>query len=182
MSFQGPINTFTTKNQKNAVYVPSDSSGLDKVNSSLSTNSSKYSTSQDDRMDSNYLKSVKPGSNIAIMTMLTNLSDEVAFLKDCYKEQKEINKSLHKKFFVQKEFNERVDKIVNRLESDRTSNALANQKGHVITNSVSKQEVDHYFRITFKKDFNSALKVSKFFTTVMYFNFQLLLSHFILSL
>jgi hypothetical protein len=36
---------------------------------------------------------------------------------------------------------------------------------------VSKKEVDHYFRITFKKDFNSALKVSTFFSTVMYFNY-----------
>jgi hypothetical protein len=103
--------------------------------------------------------------------MLTNLSDELAFVKDCYKEQKEINKSLHKKFLVQKEFNERIDKIVNRLESDRTSNALANQKGHVITNSVSKKEVDNYFRITFSKDFERALKDSKIFTTAMYFNY-----------
>jgi hypothetical protein len=170
MSFQGPVNTFTTKNQKNAVHVPSDSNGLDKVNSSLS-NSSRYSTSQDDRMDSHHLKSVNPGSNIAIMTMLTSLSDEIAFLKECNAGQKLINKNLNYKFQVQKEHNERVDKIVNRLESDRTSNALANQKGHVITNSVSKQEVDHYFRITFKKDFKNALNVSKEFSTVMYFNY-----------
>jgi hypothetical protein len=105
------------------------------------------------------------------MTMLTSLSDEIAFLKECNAGQKLINKDLNYKFQVQKEHNERVDKIVNRLESDRTSNALANQKGHVITNSVSKKEVDHYFRITFKKDFNSALKVSTFFSTVMYFNY-----------
>jgi hypothetical protein len=106
MSFQGPVNTFTTKNQKHAVNVPSDSNGFDKINSSLST-SSKYSTPQDDRMDSNYLKSVKPGSNIAIMTMLSNLTDELAFVKECYEELKEIHKSLHKKFLVQREVNER---------------------------------------------------------------------------
>jgi hypothetical protein len=103
--------------------------------------------------------------------MLTSLSDELAFVKECYEEQKLINNSLHKKFLVQKEVNERIDKIVNRLESDRTSNALAHQKGHTITNSVSKKEVDHYFRITFSKDFERALKDSQIFTTAMYFNY-----------
>jgi hypothetical protein len=184
MSFQGPVNTFTSsKKQKHDVHGSSDSinsiSKSDKLNSSLS--SSKYSTSQDERMDSKVgikkhnfedgMMAVKPSNNIALMTVCSNLSDELDCVKACLQEQETVIRSLQSKFLVQREFNERINSIVNRLESDRTNNALAHQIGYKNKNSISEKEVDHYFRITFHQDFQLAIKDSKAFTSVMYFNY-----------
>jgi exosome complex RNA-binding protein Csl4 len=100
------------------------------------------------------------GSDMVMLTMCHKLSKELTKVNKILAIQERTNADFKEKFKILNEVNQSNQKIINRLESERISNALDGDQQHQGNKTVKKRkyltlnEVDDYFRLTFNEEFD----------------------------
>jgi hypothetical protein len=103
-------------------------------------------------------------NDLVLLTMCHKLAKDVSMFKKMFANQQKTNADNLEKFKILNEVNQRNQEIINRLESERISNALDGDQQHQGKQKKQKylslKDVDDYFRLKFLKEFD--LEIGKY--------------------
>jgi hypothetical protein len=104
-------------------------------------------------------------NDLVLLTMCHKLAKDVNMFKKMFANQQKTNADNLEKFKILNEVNQRNQEIINRLESERISNALDGDQQHQGKQKkkqkyLSLKDVDDYFRLKFLKEFD--LEIGKY--------------------
>jgi hypothetical protein len=104
-------------------------------------------------------------NDLVLLTMCHKLAKDVNMFKKMFVNQQKTNADNLEKFKILNEVNQRNQEIINRLESERISNALDGDQQHQGKQKkkqkyLSLKDVDDYFRLKFLKEFD--LEIGKY--------------------
>ena len=104
-------------------------------------------------------------NDLVLLTMCHKLAKDVNMFKKMFANQQKTNADNLEKFKLLNEVNQRNQEIINRLESERISNALDGDQQHQGNQKkkqkyLSLKDVDDYFRLKFLKEFD--LEIGKY--------------------
>jgi hypothetical protein len=104
-------------------------------------------------------------NDLVLLTMCHKLAKDVNMFKKMFANQQKTNADNLEKFKTLNEVNQRNQEIINRLESERISNALDGDQQHQGKQKkkqkyLSLKDVDDYFRLKFLKEFD--LEIGKY--------------------